>query len=137
MASPNSSVRHRGGQNPKKSSQQTVAEAPARDTDHDIEKPKLEKAKGSEWDFKLTAVILTLLAFATRFYGINHPNQVVFDEVHFGKVSTDPKEHIEMRELTCFNSVVRFLLPRKTVFLRRTPSLWKIAICFYGLARWI
>jgi dolichyl-phosphate-mannose-protein mannosyltransferase len=30
---------------------------------------------------------MTLLAFVTRFYGISHPNQVVFDEVHFGKVS--------------------------------------------------
>lgn len=28
---------------------------------------------------------LTLLAFALRFYKINHPDQVVFDEVHFGK----------------------------------------------------
>jgi len=41
----------------------------------------------NEWDFKLAFGIITVLAFITRFYGISHPNQVVFDEVHFGKVS--------------------------------------------------
>jgi len=40
----------------------------------------------SDWDYKLAVVVVTILAFATRFWGITHPNQVVFDEVHFGKV---------------------------------------------------
>ena len=40
----------------------------------------------NEWDYKIAISIITLLAFATRFYGISHPNEVVFDEVHFGKV---------------------------------------------------
>ncbi|KAJ7577078.1 glycosyltransferase family 39 protein [Mycena floridula] len=31
---------------------------------------------------------LTTLAFALRFYKINHPDQVVFDEVHFGKFAS-------------------------------------------------
>ncbi|KAH9941500.1 O-mannosyltransferase [Amylocystis lapponica] len=35
-----------------------------------------------------TAVVLTALAFALRFYKINHPDQVVFDEVHFGKFAS-------------------------------------------------
>lgn len=39
-----------------------------------------------EWDYKLALLVVTVLAFVTRFYGINHPDQVVFDEVHFGKV---------------------------------------------------
>lgn len=43
-------------------------------------------AKKSEWDYWLAMVILTVLAFATRFYRIDYPNEVVFDEVHFGKV---------------------------------------------------
>ena len=88
MASPNSTVRHRGGQKEKKSHQQIPSEALSNDTNVNgtVEKPKLVKAQGSEWDFKLSAVVLTLLAFATRFWGINHPDQVVFDEVHFGKV---------------------------------------------------
>lgn len=43
------------------------------------------KAKG-ETAHKITFSLITLLAFATRFWGISHPNEVVFDEVHFGKV---------------------------------------------------
>jgi dolichyl-phosphate-mannose-protein mannosyltransferase len=53
----------------------------------------LEKAKpykpaqqGNEWDYKLAISVMTVLAFITRFWGIRHPDQVVFDEVHFGKV---------------------------------------------------
>jgi len=38
------------------------------------------------WDYKLALAVITALAFVTRFWGISHPNQVVFDEVHFGKV---------------------------------------------------
>ena len=41
----------------------------------------------NEWDFKLAFAVTTVLAFVTRFWGISHPDQVVFDEVHFGKVS--------------------------------------------------
>lgn len=42
--------------------------------------------KKSEWDYTLACVVMTLLGFITRFWGISHPDQVVFDEVHFGKV---------------------------------------------------
>jgi dolichyl-phosphate-mannose-protein mannosyltransferase len=56
-----------------------------------LAQPKSESKEtvASEWDYKLAIVVLTILAFVTRFYGITHPNQVVFDEVHFGKVSFD------------------------------------------------
>lgn len=47
---------------------------------------KLPEAVTSEWDYKLALGVITLLAFITRFWGIGHPNEVVFDEVHFGKV---------------------------------------------------
>ena len=54
---------------------------------------KLDQVKGAEkdvvqrdWDYKLALSVITMLAFITRFWGISHPNQVVFDEVHFGKV---------------------------------------------------
>lgn len=40
----------------------------------------------SEWDYWLAMTVLTVLAFATRFYRIDYPAEVVFDEVHFGKV---------------------------------------------------
>ena len=42
----------------------------------------------SEWDYKLAVAIITVLAFVTRFWGISHPDQVVFDEVHFGKFAS-------------------------------------------------
>lgn len=42
--------------------------------------------QGKEWDYKLAITVITVLAFVTRFWGIRHPDQVVFDEVHFGKV---------------------------------------------------
>jgi dolichyl-phosphate-mannose-protein mannosyltransferase len=40
-----------------------------------------------EWDYRIALALITLLAFVTRFWGISHPNEVVFDEVHFGKVN--------------------------------------------------
>ncbi len=45
------------------------------------------KTTGVEWDYRIAISIITLLAFITRFWGISHPNEVVFDEVHFGKVN--------------------------------------------------
>ena len=45
-----------------------------------------KKAVTHDWDYKLALAVITFLAFLTRFYGITHPDQVVFDEVHFGKV---------------------------------------------------
>jgi dolichyl-phosphate-mannose-protein mannosyltransferase len=44
------------------------------------------KGAGVEWDYRAALTVITLLAFITRFWGISHPNEVVFDEVHFGKV---------------------------------------------------
>jgi dolichyl-phosphate-mannose-protein mannosyltransferase len=87
MSSP-STVRHRGGQNAKK---RPTTPNPEVSSDKDIgavakAKKELRPSQGSEWDYKITITIITILAFATRFYGISHPNQVVFDEVHFGKV---------------------------------------------------
>ncbi|KAI9934457.1 hypothetical protein ASPWEDRAFT_175186 [Aspergillus wentii DTO 134E9] len=42
----------------------------------------------SEWDYRLALTILTVLAFITRFYKISYPDEVVFDEVHFGKFAS-------------------------------------------------
>lgn len=49
-------------------------------------KETVKQSVGSQWDYKLAIGIITILAFVTRFWGITHPDQVVFDEVHFGKV---------------------------------------------------
>lgn len=45
-----------------------------------------KSAATKEWDYKVAFGIITFLSFLTRFSGISHPDEVVFDEVHFGKV---------------------------------------------------
>ena len=83
-------VRQRGGQGSKKAG--SVPQPTRDDQLNDIVKPeKLKSAVGSEWDYKLALAVITTLAFITRFWGIGHPNEVVFDEVHFGKVRRVPK----------------------------------------------
>jgi dolichyl-phosphate-mannose-protein mannosyltransferase len=59
-----------------------------RDPDLDaLVKANMEvKTGGVEWDYRIAITVITILAFVTRFWGISHPNEVVFDEVHFGKV---------------------------------------------------
>ena len=90
MTSPASTVRQRGGQSSKKAGS---VPPPTRDDQlNDLVKPeKMKSVIGSEWDYKLGLAVITTLAFITRFWGIGHPNEVVFDEVHFGKVSSLPK----------------------------------------------
>ena len=43
-------------------------------------------AAPGELEYYIGLLVTTILAFITRFWGISHPNEVVFDEVHFGKV---------------------------------------------------
>jgi dolichyl-phosphate-mannose-protein mannosyltransferase len=86
MASPQASVRQRPASNSKKAN---LAGANVKDDELDtlFAKAKQEnQGSGSQWDYKLGFAVVTILAFATRFWGISHPNEVVFDEVHFGKV---------------------------------------------------
>lgn len=91
MASPSpaGSVRHRGPAATKKEKSPTAATlaVPADKALEKLVRDNKAKAPASEWDYKLALVIITVLAFVTRFWGISHPNEVVFDEVHFGKVS--------------------------------------------------
>lgn len=63
-------------------------------TDNEVDKlakAAAQKTKGAsrEMDHKLALTFVTVLAFFTRFWGISHPNEVVFDEVHFGKVNNE------------------------------------------------
>ncbi|KLU84170.1 dolichyl-phosphate-mannose-protein mannosyltransferase 4 [Magnaporthiopsis poae ATCC 64411] len=59
------------------------------DLDELAKAPKLAAAStGPERDYQITFVLITALAFVTRFWGISHPNEVVFDEVHFGKFAS-------------------------------------------------
>jgi dolichyl-phosphate-mannose-protein mannosyltransferase len=59
------------------------------------------KSAGVEWDYRIAFIIFTVLAFVTRFWGISHPNEVVFDEVHFGKVGSPHFEHLVWQKQIC------------------------------------
>ena len=58
-----------------------------RDEISTLAKVNARARKPSEVEYHVGFVVMTALAFLTRFWGISHPNEVVFDEVHFGKVS--------------------------------------------------
>ncbi|KAK7744808.1 Dolichyl-phosphate-mannose--protein mannosyltransferase 4 [Diatrype stigma] len=86
MTSPQGSLRQRNV--PASSKKKSDAPVDAAPLDR-VEKPKSKKrGPGSEWDYKIALAIITLLAFVSRFWGIGHPNEVVFDEVHFGKFAS-------------------------------------------------
>ncbi|KAK7206086.1 Dolichyl-phosphate-mannose-protein mannosyltransferase-domain-containing protein [Myxozyma melibiosi] len=53
-----------------------------------VDPPTPRAAKNEERKYNMALVVLTVLAFYTRFYLLNHPDQVVFDEVHFGKFAS-------------------------------------------------
>lgn len=93
MSSP-TGVRHRGTKD-KKGPPTPNSDAVVEQLDNAVTKVKREfKADhGNEWDYKVAIAVITLLAFVTRFWGIHHPDQVVFDEVHFGKVRRDRGGH--------------------------------------------
>ena len=86
MSSP-TGVRHRGTKDKNRPTTPNP-DAVAEQVNTVVTKVKREfKAnQGNEWDYKLAIAVITVLAFVTRFWGINHPDQVVFDEVHFGNV---------------------------------------------------
>ncbi|KAF8847379.1 glycosyltransferase family 39 protein [Acephala macrosclerotiorum] len=76
---------------PKAKDASATATAAPRDADLDalIKAAKSDnKSQAPEWDFRIALAVITLLAFVTRFWGISHPNEVVFDEVHFGKFAS-------------------------------------------------
>ncbi|KAK5624354.1 hypothetical protein RRF57_000071 [Xylaria bambusicola] len=52
-------------------------------------KPSQKLARSnSDLSYRIAFTAITALAFLTRFWGISHPNEVVFDEVHFGKFAS-------------------------------------------------
>ena len=88
MSSPGGSVRKRKDANVpvKAKDAPTTSIATPPDPELDALIKANTKQNGVEWDYRIAMSIITLLAFITRFWGISHPNEVVFDEVHFGKV---------------------------------------------------
>ena len=75
-------LKQRGGQSGKKAT--SIPPTPNDDV-LDSLAPQSSGIKAG-WDYKLALAMITAIAFVTRFWGIGHPNEVVFDEVHFGKV---------------------------------------------------
>lgn len=84
-STPQGSLRQRsvGGSNKKKEKDVGV-----RSTDFDDSVKANPSSGASERDYKVTLAFITALAFLTRFWSIGHPNEVVFDEVHFGKFAS-------------------------------------------------
>jgi len=124
MSTPNSSLRHRG-QKEKAKANVKVERA---DEILDDVKQSTKQSVGSQWDYKIALAIITLLSFVTRFWGIAHPNEVVFDEVHFGKVG----RHYAISDKSS-QTAVRIILPPANILLRRPPSVWKAALRPHGL----
>ena len=79
-------VRQRGQKDKKQPASPSSSSKTESDLNGILKDTNLPEAVTSEWDYKLALGLITLLAFITRFWGIGHPNEVVFDEVHFGKV---------------------------------------------------
>ncbi|CDO51391.1 hypothetical protein DV113_002272 [Geotrichum candidum] len=80
-------LRHR--QVSKKKSTLAVAPAKTEKLPVDASVPdNLLQEKKTRDQYRLALIIVTALAFFTRFYIINYPNEVVFDEVHFGKFAS-------------------------------------------------
>lgn len=125
MSSPNASLRHRGPQKDKLKADGKV------DKSDDILDQAIRSTKtavASEWDYKLALGVITALAFATRFWGISHPDEVVFDEVHFGKVIIVSSIVADMAHQTQFAS---YYLQR-TYFFDVHPPFGKLLFALMG-----
>lgn len=88
MSSPNGTLRQRAGK------EKSKINGKVDQLEEEIVKAydSTKQSASKDWDYKIALSVITLLAFATRFTGISHPNEVVFDEVHFGKVRQDLKQ---------------------------------------------
>lgn len=81
MSSPSASLRKRGP------AKRDVAEPVPSEPHKGGATARVVAAKPpSEWDYWVGMAFMTMLAFLTRFWNIHYPDEVVFDEVHFGKV---------------------------------------------------
>jgi dolichyl-phosphate-mannose-protein mannosyltransferase len=84
MSSPGGSLRKRGGK------KEVVQPLPSQAAHKPVPSSRTLGKPPSEWDYYVGLVVMTALAFATRFWMITYPQEVVFDEVHFGKVRVAP-----------------------------------------------
>ncbi|OTA96940.1 glycosyltransferase family 39 protein [Hypoxylon sp. CO27-5] len=89
MSTPQGSLRQRNV--PGSAKKQSASASPVgTDTELDgfVKINKKAAGSNSELDYKIAFTVITVLAFISRFWGISHPNEVVFDEVHFGKFAS-------------------------------------------------
>ena len=87
MSSTTAALRQRMTASTKKAPIRSSPNGSSTHDDPDVVRVARSVLGSSQLGYKLALGIVTILAFATRFYGLGHPDQVVFDEVHFGKVS--------------------------------------------------
>ena len=99
------SVRQRGVSKEKRASSSHTQNKNG-DIDGIIKDSGLPEVVTSEWDYKAALVVISSLAFVTRFWGIGHPDEVVFDEVHFGKVSNAAVCHVQRHSFNCTSIAV-------------------------------
>ncbi|KIV95560.1 hypothetical protein, variant [Exophiala mesophila] len=86
MSTPNSSLRQRPG---KEKSKGLANGSKSSDEFLDIKYRQIQEEQApKDLDYKIALAVITILAFVTRFIGISHPDEVVFDEVHFGKFAS-------------------------------------------------
>ena len=81
---PQGSLRQRNV--PSKKAGDSTSPAPEDELDKLAKAAAQRNTNKPERDHQLALTLVTILGFVTRFWGISHPNEVVFDEVHFGKV---------------------------------------------------
>lgn len=91
-STPQGSVRQRNVPGKKKDAAAASTSGPDSDLDSlaaavAANKP-VSKAAGAQRDYQIVGFLITALALLTRFWGISHPDEVVFDEVHFGKFAS-------------------------------------------------
>ncbi|KAI3329280.1 glycosyltransferase family 39 protein [Xylariaceae sp. AK1471] len=87
MSTPQGSLRQRSVPNSSKKKAGAAADV---DTGVETVVKSIRKpaTSNSELSYRIAFTVITALAFLTRFWGISHPNEVVFDEVHFGKFAS-------------------------------------------------
>ena len=85
-STPQGSLRQRNTGGPSNKKKDGVVPDVGVDDPSQKSKGKLKSPTSSEREYQVGLFLITALAFVTRFWGISHPNEVVFDEVHFGKV---------------------------------------------------
>ncbi|KAI0400530.1 glycosyltransferase family 39 protein [Xylaria palmicola] len=88
MSTPQGSLRQRNVVDSSKKTAAAGADADASVANTLVRPAQKPARSNSETSYRIAFTVITALAFLTRFWGISHPNEVVFDEVHFGKFAS-------------------------------------------------